>query len=147
MSKGDKSYTREDFERAKYFMGVTVLQTSIEDKTSEEIYTLYKKRWTIETFYNYFKNKAGYAAIHEEDYYKTPGLSFIMLISSLIYHEMSEAAKAAQGKTLQTCLLEARMVKANKLHGKWIVCNCLKKQVALFKIFNTAMQVDAQLHT
>lgn len=38
------------------------------DKTAEEIYTLYKKRWTIETFYNYFKNKAGYAAIHEEDY-------------------------------------------------------------------------------
>ena len=143
MTKGDKSYTKEGFERAKYFMGVIVLQTSIEDKTPEEIYTLFKERWTIETFYNYFKNKAGYAAIHEEDYYKTQGLSFIMLISSLIYHEMSEAAKVAEGKTLQTCLLEARMVKANKRHGKWTVCNCLKKQVALFKAFNTAIQVDA----
>ena len=47
-------------------MGVIVLQTSIEDKTPEEIYTLFKERWTIETFYNYFKNKAGYAAIHKE---------------------------------------------------------------------------------
>ena len=146
MSQGNKSYTRESFEKARYFMGVTVLQTSIEDKTPEEIYTLFKERWTIETFYNYFKNKAGYAAIHEEDYYKTQGLSFIMLISSLIYHEMSETAKAIEGKTLQTSLLEARMVKANKRHGKWTVCNCLKKQVALFRAFNTAMQVDAELH-
>lgn len=143
IAKGNKSYTKEGFEKAKYYMGVTVLQTSIEDSTPEEIYTLYKKRWSIETFYNYFKNTANFASLHVEDYYKTQGLSFIMLITSLIHHNMSEAAKACEGKTLQTCLLEARMVKANKRHGKWTACNCLKKQTELFKAFNTAMQVTA----
>jgi IS4 transposase len=34
-------------------MGVIVLQTSISDKSPQEIYTLYKKRWQIETFYDY----------------------------------------------------------------------------------------------
>lgn len=122
-------------------MEVTVLQTSIWDKSSEDIYTLYKKRWTIETFYNYFKNKAGYASLHGEDYYKTQGLAFIMLISSLIHHEMVEASKAAEGKIIETCLLEARMVKVHKRHGQWSTCNCLKKQTALFKVFNTGMQL------
>lgn len=147
MSKGDRSYTQEGFNRARYFMGVTVLQTSLEDKTPQEIYELYKKRWTIETYYNYFKNKAGYASLYEEDYYKTQGLAFIMLISSLIYREMYETSRSIEGKTLQTCLLEARMVKANKRHGTWTVCNCLKKQVTLFGQFNTPLKVEVQLHT
>lgn len=143
IAQGNKSYTKEGFEKVKYFMGVTVLQTSLENNTAEEIYSLYKKRWSIETFYNYFKNKANYEALHVEDYYKTQGLSFIMLIESLIYHEMTEAAKVCKGKTLQTCLLEARMVKAHKRHGKWTACNCLKKQIELFKLFNATMQVTA----
>lgn len=142
MAKGDKSYTAEGFEKYRHYMGVTVLQTSSRDKGAEEIYTLYKKRWAIETFYNYFKNKAGYASLHGEDYYKTQGLAFIMLVSSLIHHEMVEAAKAAEGKPIETCLLEARMVKIHKRHGQWSVCNCLKKQAALFKAFNTSMQLQ-----
>lgn len=32
------------YEEQNYFMGVTVLQTSVEDKTPEEIYELFKKR-------------------------------------------------------------------------------------------------------
>jgi len=141
MANGDKSYTKEAFEKTRHFMGVMVLQTSLKAKTAEEIYTLYKKRWVIETYYNYFKNKAGYASLHVEDYYKTQGLSFIMLVSALIYQEMFKVTKIVKGKTLETCLLEARMIKANKRHGIWTVCNCLKKQVALFNQLNTAMHV------
>lgn len=140
MLKGDESYTKEGFEKIKYFMGVTVLQTSIEDKKPQEIYELYKKRWTIETYYNYFKNQAGYASLHEEDYYKTQGLAFIMLVSSLIYREMNEASKSA-GMSLQSCLLMSKMVKANKRRDTWIVCNCLKKQIALFDRFNTPLYI------
>lgn len=121
-------------------MGVTVLQTSIGDKEPEEIYILYKKRWNIETFYNYFKNKAGYISLHEEDHYKTQRLAFIMLINSLIYYEIAEAVKAVGGKSIETCLLEAWMVKAHKRHGQCTICNCLKKQVALFRALNTGMQ-------
>ena len=116
-------------------MGVTVLQTSLENASPGEVYTLYKKRWTIETFYNYFKNKAGYNSLHAEDYYKTQGLAFVMLVSALIHQEM-EAAVA-----------NIDIVKAHKRHDNWIVCNCLKKQVELFKQLNTPLEVAMPLHT
>ena len=147
MGRGDKSYTNEGFQKAKYYMGVTVLQTSLENASPEEIYTLYKKRWTIETFYNYFKNKAGYNSLYAEDYYKTQGLAFIMLVSALIHQELEAAVANIDGKTVSTCLLEARMVKAHKRHDNWTVCNCLKKQVELFKQLNTPLEVALLLHT
>ena len=43
---------------------------------------------------------------------------------------------------IQDCLLEARMVKANKRRENWIVCNCRKKQMDLFKQLNTPMSVE-----
>ena len=147
MSRGDKSYTNEGFQKAKYYMGVMVLQTSLENASPEEIYTLYKKRWTIETFYNYFKNKAGYNSLYAEDYYKTQGLAFIMLVSALIHQEMEAAVADIDGKTVSTCLLESRMVKAHKRRDNWTVCNCLKKQVELFKQLNTPLDVALPLHT
>ncbi len=128
-------------EKAKYYLGVTVLQTCLEDESPQKIYTLYKKRWTIETFYNYFKNKAGYNSLHANDYYKTQGLAFIMLVSALIHQEMETAVADIDGKNVTTCLLESRMVKAHKRHGNWVVCNCLKKQVDLFKRLGTPLNV------
>ena len=66
MAKGDKTYTKEGFEKARYYMGVTVLQTSMDDKAPEEIYTLYKKRWTIETFFKWIKQH-----LHIKTFYGT----------------------------------------------------------------------------
>ena len=145
IERGHRSYTRESFEQLKDFMGVTVLQTSISanDKTAKEIYTLYKKRWTIETFFDYFKNKANYKTLYMQDYYKTQGLAFIMLVSALIRREFEEAAKNIKGKSVQDCLLDARMVKANKRHDVWCVCNCGRKQRDLFKQLNTSISVLA----
>ena len=60
-----------------------------------------------------------------------------MLISSLIHHELVEASKAVEGKSLETCLLEARMVKAHKQHSHWIATNYLKKRIELFAAFKT----------
>ena len=111
------------------------------EKTPEEIYCLYKKRWKLETFYNYFKNKANYASLHAEDYYKTQGLAFIMLVAALIHQEVEKATKEIDGKSLDDCLLDARMVKAHKRHGIWKLCNCLKKQVTLFTQLNTELKV------
>jgi hypothetical protein len=37
-------------------MGVIVLQTSLQDTPAEEVFALYKKRWAIKTYFDYFKN-------------------------------------------------------------------------------------------
>lgn len=147
MGMGDKAYTQEGFDKLKDFMGVIVLQTSIVGKTPQEIYEIYKKRWTIETYYNYFKNKADYGSLYQQDYYKTQGLAFIMLVSSLIRREFEDAVKAVKGKSAQDCLLDARMVKADKRRGVWAVCNCRKKQAELFESLNTKLAVEIEQHT
>ena len=62
MAKGEKNYTEGSLAKMAPLMGVTVLQTSLTKKTPAEIYMLYKKRWTIETYYNYFKSQANYSS-------------------------------------------------------------------------------------
>lgn len=147
MGMGDKSYTQDGFDKLKDFMGLIVLQTSNMEKPPQEIYELYKKRWAIETYYNYFKNKADCSSLYQQDYYKTQGLAFIMLVSSLILREFEDAVKAVKGKSVQDCLLDARMVKADKRRGVWTVCNCRKKQVDLFELLNTKLAVEIEQHT
>lgn len=142
MELGEKNYTEENFMALKDYMGVTVLQTSLEDRSAKEVFELYKKRWQIETYYNYFKNKAGYESLYIQDYYKMQGLSFIMLVAGLIHREMENAVKTIKGKTVSDCLLEARMVKINKRYDKWVVCNCKKNRQQLFKKLNPPMSAE-----
>lgn len=147
MELGEKSYTQESFEQNKDFMGVIVLQTSLVDNKPQEIFELYKNRWGIETFYNYLKNQAGYNSLHLDNYYKTQGLAFIMLVSSLIFSEMKEATRDIKGRSIQDCLLEARMLKVHKRIDKWTVTNCLKKQKELMDELNTPLTIENLLYT
>ena len=147
MELGETSYTQEGFEKNKDFMGAIVLQTNLNDNTPQEIFEFYKSRWGIETFYNYLKNQAGYNSLHLDNYNKTQGLAFIMLVSALIFNEMKEAVKDIKGKSLQDCLLEARMLKAHKRMNKWTVTNCLKKQKELFEKLGVPLTVENLLYT
>ena len=64
-----------------------------------------------------------------------------MLVAALIHQEVEKAIKGIDGKSLDDCLLDARMVKAHKRHGSWKLCNCLKKHTTLFKQLNTELKV------
>lgn len=141
VEQGHSSYTIEKFNTIKDLLGVTVLQTSIFDKTPQEIYRLYKNRWRIETYYNYFKNTVDCNTLHMQDYYKTQGLSFIMLVEALIYREFKEAAAAVKGKNIRECLLDARMIKIHKRGDTWQVCNCKRSLLNLFEQLKTPMVV------
>ena len=142
MERKEPGYTQESFQKQSPLMGVIVLQTNLTDKSPKEIHTLYKKRWSIETYYNYFKNQAGYSELHVEDYYKMQGLAFIMLVAGLIHRNMENATKDIDGMSAQTCLLEAKMIKIRKNGRQWELCNRLKKQVSLFEKLNTQLSLD-----
>lgn len=64
-----------------------------------------------------------------------------MLASALIHREMENAVKNVEGKSVQTCLLEAKMIKASKRRNTWTVCNCLPKKKELFKLLNTPLSI------
>ncbi len=65
-----------------------------------------------------------------------------MLVSALIHRELAEAVGSVKGKSLQDCLLDARMIKAAKRRGVWTVSNCRKKQNDLFAALNTKLAVE-----
>ena len=92
--------------------------------------------------YNYFKNRLECKSLGQQDYYKTQGLAFLMLVEALIHHEFEEASRAVQGFSVQDCLLQARMVKADKRHGVWCVANCIPRQQKLFKKLNTPLTLS-----
>ncbi len=145
IEQGRKSYTEERFEKMKDLMGVIVLQTNLSEP-ADEVFKLYKRRWSIETFFNYLKNDIGYHSLYLKDYYKTQGLAFVMLVSALIHKRLKDATAQVKGKTMRECLLDARMIKLNKRDGAWSCANCKGAHQRLFEALNTPLSVEA-LHT
>ena len=137
-------YTMKSYLEKKDDFGTIVLESNL-DKTAEEIYRLYKKRWMIETFYDYYRNRLDVNAIHLNDYYKTQGLSFIMLITSLIYSEFTEAIKKEKIKeSPQSILLDARFLKLHKSRNKWTVENINQKHLKIFQTFELNVYQEAE---
>lgn len=135
MKNDNVKYTKEQYEKVKDFFGVIILETNLNESV-DEVFARYKKRWKIETFFNYFKNNIEYSALKLSDYYLTQGLSFIMLIVGMIYKEFNEAMPAVQGKSIDDCLLEARFLKAHKLYGTWKITNIKKSLRELMESLN-----------
>ena len=53
VEQGAEGYAAERFEEVKDLMGVIVLQTSREDMSAQEVYEAYKRRWSVETFFDW----------------------------------------------------------------------------------------------
>lgn len=138
MKEKPEKYTKEKYDKIKDFFGVIVIETNIMDMSAEEIYDLYKKRWKIETYFDYFKNKTGYKALSLKDYYKTEGLAFIMLVTGLIHSEMEKtmAASTIKGKTIDDCLIDAAFIKIHKSGTKWRIENILQKTKNMMEELN-----------
>ena len=137
-------YTMESYLEKKDGFGTIVLESNL-NKSAEEIYKLYKKRWMIETFYDYYKNRLDVNTLHLNDYYKTQGLSFIMLITSLIYSEFTENIKKVKIKeSIQSILIDSRFLKLHKDNkGTWRVENINQKHLKIFQTFSLNVAQEA----
>ena len=145
LRRGDRGYTQEGFDAAKPLMAVSVLQTSLEDESAEDVYGLYKRRWAVETYFDYFKNGQDAHTLCVQDYHQAQGLAFVLLVSGLVHREVADALEASGlGMSMPEMILEARKVKAAKRHGSWVACNCKKKRIAFFNKLNTPLEVVPQ---
>ena len=137
-------YTMGSYQEKKDRFGTIVLESNL-DKSAEEIYKLYKRRWNIETFYDYYKNRLDVNTLHLNDYYKTQGLSFIMLVTSLIYSSFTKILKENKIKeSPQTILLNARFLKLHRNKNmKWNVENINQKHLKIFETFGLDLLKEA----
>lgn len=148
MARGDRAYTRERFEELAPLMGVTVLQTSLPEaeRDAEAVYGLYKRRWSVETYFDYFKNGQDARGLCQQDFHRVQGLAFVMLVSGLIHREVADAVTASGvGMSVGDVLADARMVKACRRNGAWVAVNCKKKRVAMLEALNTSLEVLPKL--
>lgn len=144
LKRGDRSYTQEHFDELAPLMGLYVLQTSLpaKDYDAESVYSLYKQRWTVETYFDYFKNSQDARTLCQQDFCKVQGLAFVMLVSGLIHREVADAvASSGLGMSVRDVLMDARMVKAAKRNGVWVAVNCKKKRVEMLEKLGTTLEV------
>ena len=95
----DDTHTEEKYLKYKDTFGLIILETNMED-APEAIYSTYKKRWKIETYYNHVKNFEQFKALHDKDYYVAQSESFILAIEGLIYSAFMRALQSSKEKVL-----------------------------------------------
>ena len=143
MELGRKGYTREALDDKKAFFGLYILRTNDKESPAKDIFMWYKRRWRIETFYNFFSNVQHDEDFQQRSYYKIHGLAFILLVSSLIHTEFAEhMRKAGIGSSIQDVLLDSRMVKLVKRGGIWKCENKKPSQAALLEKLGTSLDPD-----
>ena len=102
----------------------------------KEIFTNYKKRWNIETYYNYIKNHLEFDSTHLQDYYIAQGLSFIVLVSSYIYYIIKDKIKETPYRTVDELLLDMRSIKLRKDNNVWHTTSTTNKRKKIFDDLN-----------
>ena len=139
IQKGLDGYSMENIkESEKDFglfvkdFGLFVLETSNMNKTAEQVFVEYKKRWNIETFYNYIDNSLDFNALYQQDYYSTQGLSFIIQIAGMIYSQINKELKSKR-MLFKDILNELRGIKLIQANDRWLVRNYTKQRKILCK--------------
>ena len=131
---GINGYTKEKLEAQKENFGVYVLQSNAA-LTAEEVFASYKKRWGIETLYQYLKNKGDFNDLMFQDYYKEQGFSFIMLIAGQIHQMMISAIASLNDNTISVhdIMLMARRMKMERRGNIWNLKNTRKRDLGILK--------------
>mgnify|MGYP002625340986 CR=1 FL=1 len=138
-------YTQEKFDQVKDMFGVYVLQSNSE-MSATEVFANYKKRWGIETFYQYLKNIGDFNNLMVQDYYKEQGLAFIMLITGQIHQKMISAVKKLHNNTISIhdILLMARCMKMERKGKNWNLRNARKHDLQMLKSIGFEPQLMVQ---
>ena len=136
MSMGDRGYTEERLAELSALMGVYVLQTSLpaSERDAEAVFALYKDRWTVETYFDYFKNGQDGHTLCQQSHYRQQGLAFVMLVAGLIECEVRGRVRdSGVGMSVVDLLRDARALKADRHGDGWVINNCLKKRADRMK--------------
>lgn len=133
----DAKYTEEKLIKLKPGFGAIVLNTSLDASFScSDIFNLYKKRWTIENFFDNVKNRDGFTALCMSDYYVMQAMAFIALIEGKIETKFRKAIGKFKDKSMDDVLTEGRFVKILAKNDSFISMNYTKKTIQLFNDLN-----------
>ena len=125
MAAGKSGYTEEGLIENELYFGLFLLETNDFDLSAEEVFCHYKDRWSIETYYNYVRNDADFNALYQQDYFCMQGLSFIVTIAGMIYHDVKKIADESK-LSVKEIMREMKKLKISLNGDKCVVENKIK---------------------
>ena len=134
MKEGKKGYTEEGLAECEKDFGLFLLETTT-SLTPQEVFSTYKQRWEIETFYDYIDNSIDFNALYQQDYCRVQGLCFIIHIAGMIYHTLQMSA-AEHSVSVKDIIRVMRGVKMVKERGKYVLRNVDKTRRAMGERLN-----------
>ena len=129
IKKGIKGYTEIGLADSEKDFGLFLLETT-EQLTAEEIFSGYKRRWNIETYYNYVDNVIDFNALYQQDYCKTQGVGFVVQIAGNIFSDIKDEL-VNQNETVRNVIDEFKGIKSVKENGRWTLHNLTKSRRVL----------------
>lgn len=143
---GRPGYTPEGLEAQAENFGVYVLRTS-SGLGAAEVFGAYKRRWGIETLFQYVANVGGFENLRAEDHCKEQGMAFVMLVCGRIHARVVGAVRSLGDPTtsVRDVLLMARRMKLVRRGGSWVLANTRKRDLAVLSRlgFEPVRRVDA----
>ena len=133
LSEGRKGYTQDTYNKLSQWFGTIVLRTNDLAKEAKDIFNSYKRRWNIETYYDYLKNDYDFNDLQSEDNYQIQGMCFITLVAGLIHSELKKVIPNYKNYNIGKFLLEVGNVHLSKEYGTWQLKNILNEQNEMLK--------------
>ena len=130
LQEGKKGYSEKGLISSEKDFGLFLLETSDMKKAPRDIFCDYKSRWGIETFYDYVDNIIDFNALYQQDYCKMQGLSFVIQVAGMIYHELKEIA-GKHNESLKTAMRILKGLKLSKDRDVWKLKNATKEKIGL----------------
>ena len=127
LKAGKKGFTEDGLLESEKDFGLFMLETSDMRKTPRDVFADYKSRWKIETFYNYVDNIVDFNALYQQDYCRTQGLSFIIQIAGMIYHELKELA-GQHNLSVKAAMKSLKGIMLSKEKNAWKIKNAVKSK-------------------
>lgn len=143
-------HTEEEYQRLEPYFGVIVLRVdrSKDVLTAKDVYLSYKKRWTIETHYNFVSNIVKFDGLQIQDYYAMQGLSFLILLVGQIKKSYADVLKSSSNKYVKNLALQESIVKgqyvkiAKHMDNMWYVCGQNDKAIELLNEMGVDIDED-----
>ena len=127
-------HTYEKLAQLEPQFGIIILRTNYSWKTGVEkkVYCGYKRRWDIETHYNFVENTIRFCGLHESDYTAMQGLSFMTTvfgqIKSAFVKKINGASPYVKHMSIKECLAKAGRLKLSQHKDKkWYVTVTVQK--------------------
>ena len=130
----DSNHTLEKLEELGPKFGIIILRTNYvkAEDVAKKTYCGYKKRWGIETHYNFVENTIHFCGLHEQDYAAMQGLSFLTTtfgqVKSAFVAKMRTCSDYVKHMSIKECLAKAGRLKLSQHKDKkWYIAVTTKK--------------------